>query len=38
MCKLFGVVCGHRELIVVVRATAVAQTPVDLVDPTLLLL
>lgn len=42
MCKVFGVVCGHRELIVVVWATAVAQTwvpqPVDLVHPTLVLL
>lgn len=39
MCQVFGVVCGHRELIVAVRATAVAQTwvprPVDLVHPTL---
>lgn len=38
MCQVFGVVCGHRELIVV-RATAVAQTwvpqPVDLIHPTL---
>lgn len=26
MCKVFGVDCGHSELLMVVRATAVAQS------------